>query len=81
MIFTLLCARRASCHSHYEHLIDTGELLRRSRARDAGYLTSAPVRPARKLIWGAEHIHPDMIANMEAALRNHPRVGPPFRRP
>jgi hypothetical protein len=53
MIFTLLCARRSSCHPNYEHTIDTGERLKRNRARDAGYLTSAPDPPARKLVPGA----------------------------
>jgi hypothetical protein len=69
MIFTLLCARRASCNPDHEYLIDTGELLKRNRARDAENPASTPDCLGAKPVAVAHHIHPDMIARMGAILR------------
>jgi len=73
MVLIYFYAKRATCDD-FEHLRDTGELLKGSHFPDARYLPSVLDSLRKNAFKVTHHFHPDQIARIDPVLRHHLRV-------
>ena len=77
MVLTLLSSRRAS-YTGFEHLRDTGELLKASGYRYTQHLPHA-FDAHNGAIEVTHAFHPDQLGSLDPVHRNHLRVSPAGR--